>query len=524
MSKITALLAGRVLLPPLSTAAAKTLAGALGKAAGGEVYPQSLVAQAGIIYFLCRRSGEKYLGLAWEAGRRPAAEKDFLGETQKITVSGISLRLKIAPLDPPNALALRQRLAYCAPRLLGNRAAFGCGDRLGIATPGHIRALRGSGLGAIFAQQSARELARTNRTPLEVLDCATWGVFQEGWREGYGADADHLKTPADIDAFLAAGFTFFTLDPGDKVVSGAETLSAAEIIKQFKALPWKALAATGADWRKTYLDREFSFGKDLRVAFSEETLFRAAVKYGAAIAHIADLYRHLLSRKRPFELEISVDETATPTALSEHFFVANELQRLGVQWVSLAPRFVGKFEKGVDYIGDLIQFSVTCRRHAQLARALGDYKISLHSGSDKFSIYPVFARFVGERAHIKTAGTSYLEALRTITELDPSLFREILEFACERYPKDRASYHVSAELYEVPKTDDLPDSALPAFLEHFDTREVLHVTFGSVLTAKAGKGYRFRERLLAVLRENEESYYAALETHFRRHIKPFARR
>jgi len=522
MSRLAALLAGRILLPPLSPAATKTLAGALGKAAGGVVYHQSIAAQAGMIYFLFRRNGEKHLGLIWEAGHRRAAEKDFLGETQKITISGIPLHLKIAPLDPPNALALRQRLAFCAPRLLGNRAAFGCGDRLGIATPGHIRAMGGSGLAAVFAQQSARELSRTGRTPMEVLDCATWGVFQEGWREGYGADADHLKTSADIDAFLAAGFTFFTLDPGDKVETAADSLPAEVIIKRFKSLPWKELATTGAVWRKTYLDREFSLGKDLWIVFNEETLLRAGVKYGAALAHIAALYRHLVSRKRPFELEISVDETATPTSLSEHFFVANELRRLRVKWVSLAPRFVGKFEKGVDYIGDLIQFSVTCRRHAQLSRALGDYKISLHSGSDKFSIYPVFARFVGERAHIKTAGTSYLEALRVITELDPTLFREILEFACEHYPKDRASYHVSAELYEVPKTEDLPDSALPAFLEHFDTREVLHVTFGSVLTAKAGKAYRFRNRLLRVLQENEESYYSALEAHFRRHIQPFA--
>jgi hypothetical protein len=98
------------------------------------------------------------------------------------------------------------------------------GDRLGLATPGHVRAVRatGSSIAPIFAQQSIREMARTGRTPQQVMDDATWGAFLEGWTGGVGADADHLKTPADIDACLAAGFTFYTIDPGAHVDNRAD--------------------------------------------------------------------------------------------------------------------------------------------------------------------------------------------------------------------------------------------------------------------------------------------------------------
>jgi len=185
-----------------------------------------------------------------------------------------------------------------------------------------------------------------------------------------------------------------------------------------------------------------------------------------------------------------------------------------VRWVSLAPRFVGRFEKGVDYIGDLGRFEEEFARHAAIARTLGPYKLSLHSGSDKFSIYPIIARHAGDLVHLKTAGTSYLEALRAIAQVDAALFREILAFARQRYDQDKATYHVSADPGRVPPPETLPDSALAEVLDTFDGRQVLHVTFGSVLG-------RFGDRLLAALREHEEVYYAMLEAHFRRHLAAF---
>jgi len=228
-----------------------------------------------------------------------------------------------------------------------------------------------------------------------------------------------------------------------------------------------------------------------------------------------------------FELEMSVDETETPTSIEEHFFIASELRRLGVQWVSLAPRYVGRFEKGVDYIGDpsivseaasgqaLAEFEAELARHAAIARTLGPYKLSIHSGSDKFSIYPIFARHTRGLVHLKTAGTSYLEALRVVAQVEPALFRQILAYAIERYPEDRATYHVSAELARAPMPDTLADADLPALLDQFDARQVLHVTFGSMLD-------RFGKEILGVLAAHEEAHYAALEVHFDKHLSPFA--
>ncbi|HKI57085.1 MAG TPA: tagaturonate epimerase family protein, partial [Trueperaceae bacterium] len=216
-----------------------------------------------------------------------------------------------------------------------------------------------------------------------------------------------------------------------------------------------------------------------------------------------------------FDFEVSVDETGTPTSPAEHAFLALELRRLGIAWVSLAPRFPGRFEKGVDYIGDVTALATELKRHAEIARALGPYKLSLHSGSDKFSVYGPFTAATGGLAHLKTAGTSYLEALRVIAGTSPALFREILAFARVRYPTDKASYHISARLDRVPEDRDLADGDLPGLVGAFDARQVLHVTFGSVLEA-------FGEHVHAELVAHEEAHYAALEAHFVRHIAPFA--
>jgi hypothetical protein len=422
----------------------------------------------------------------------------------------------LCPLTAANAAALRDRLPWLKPQPLGLKLSAGCGDRLGLATPGHLRAVRNAGnIAPILAQQSMRENARTCRSPQEVLDDAMWGVFQEGWREPWGADADHLKTTADIDLCVASGYTFYTVDPGDHVDNEAHTAPMEVLREKLHALPWTELDDTPNGLHERYLGVEFEV-EDLVLEFDEITLARAAAKYGRAIAHTVRMYRHVASVMggRAFELEVSVDETETPTSPQEHFFVANELRRLGAQWVSLAPRYIGRFEKGVDYIGNLDAFDAELAKHATIARVLGPYKLSIHSGSDKFSVYPLYARHAGRLVHLKTAGTSYLEALRAIAGVDPGLFRRILAFARERYEEDRLTYHVSANVDKVARPETLADDALATVLDLFDGREVLHVTFGSVLD-------RFGEELLAALDADEEAYYTALEAHFDRHLAPF---
>lgn len=519
MSSILELLRVEAVAPAPSLAEADKLAGELARLSDlSSIYPRSITAAARCLYFLGRRDTTKWLGVLSQEGR-PA----FQGNQRTVTIEGISFTLQLCPTNHANAVALRQVLPFTSPQVLGLKKSVGCGDRLGVATPGHVRAVRKHSLAPIFAQQSIREMARSRRTPEEVLDDATWGVFQEGWRAGFGADADHLKTIEDIDRCVAAGFTFYTIDPGDHVDNAADTDGPAALLEKVERLPWEVLEASPAKLRDQYLGKRIDLG-DFSLTFDEAALLRAAAKYGRAVAHTVVMYRHLAHQMagRPFELEMSVDETETPTSVLEHLFVASELRRLGVEWVSLAPRFVGRFEKGVDYIGDLAEFEASFTQHVAVMRHLGPYKLSLHSGSDKFSIYPIFAQHAGEFVHLKTAGTSYLEALRAVAGIDPALFREILAFALERYDEDRATYHVSAAPKKVPRPNQLADDELTSVLDQFDGRQVLHVTFGSVLTATDETGaYRFRDRLLEALKADEEAYYAALEVHFERHLAPF---
>lgn len=466
------------------------------------VYERSVVDHEGTTFFLARSQGEKVLGIVGDAA-----------SLEHITDHGGSVQL--CPLTPANAAVLRRRLPWLRPQALALRTSAGCGDRLGLATPGHIRAVRQvGGIAPIFAQQSMRENARTGRSPQDVVDDAMWGVFQEGWRDLWGADADHLKTTEDVDLCVAAGYTFYTIDPGDHVDNDAHTASLAVLQAKLQALPWPVLEDSLAALHERYLDRPFEV-EGLVLHFDEIALARAAAKYGRAIAHTVGMYRHLRAQLEDFELEMSVDETDTPTSVGEHFFIARELDRLGVQWVSLAPRYIGRFEKGVDYIGDLAEFESYLARHAAIARVLGPYKLSIHSGSDKFSIYPIIAHHTRGLVHLKTAGTSYLEGLRTIALVDPAFFREILALAIVRFPEDRATYHVSAQVANVPAPDTLVDADLPGVLDQFDAREVLHVTFGSVLD-------RHGARLLAGLRAHEDAHYGMLDAHFLRHLSPFA--
>ncbi len=484
------------------------------------VYPSSVFQQGELTYALGEpKPGQRRLVIVAPSASRVLEQ--FAGETSE----GAAGTVLIGPLASHNAAALRSQVSWLNPVTLGLGTSAGFGDRLGIATSGHLRALREAGghIAPIPAQQSIREMARTGRSPQQVMDDAMWGIFAEGWCAGFAADADHLKTTEDIDRCVAAGYTFYTFDPGEHVDNTADTAPLATLHQKFETLPWLALEDSPEDLLARYLAPRDVDGRVIQ--FDGETLTRASVKYGRAITHVARLYRHLatVGSGRAWEVEVSVDESETPTAPAEHVYFANELRRLGVRWVSLAPRYVGRFEKGVDYIGDLDAFTASFAIHAAIARTLGPYKLSLHSGSDKFSIYEIAARETRGVVHLKTAGTSYLEALRTIAQVQPDLLRAIYAFSLERYETDRASYHVSAELQRAPTPEDLPDTAVPVLLDQFDARQILHVTFGSILTAQdPGGRRRFYDRMMEVLHAHPEAYAANLKSHFLRHLHPFA--
>jgi hypothetical protein len=417
------------------------------------------------------------------------------------------------PLTPENAAALRERLPWLKPQPLGLATSFGFGDRLGLATPGHIAAVQGTGIAPIFAQQSVRENTRTGRTPQIVLDDAMWAIFAADWRAPWGADADHVKEISDLPPFIAASYSFYTIDPNEYVDNAAHTDAIETLKAKVTDLPWEELGISWEGLVQLYGAAPIQLDR-ITLEFQEETLLRAAAKYGRAIAHIKSVSDYLVEHVNQFDLEASVDETDTPTSAEEHYYIASELRRLKVPFTSLAPRFIGSFEKGVDYVGGIAEFDRELEKHAAVMHAIGGYKLSIHTGSDKFSIYPSIAQQAHNLVHVKTAGTSYLEALRVIATIDKPFFREILDFSRSRYDTDRATYHVSGTVDNVPPAASLTDKELLSLFDQFDARQVLHVTFGSVLDD-------YGARLKAVLKANLGLYDQYLQIHFKRHLKPF---
>lgn len=483
------------------------------------VYRSSFQESDGQLYVLVRRKQEKRLVII--GTEEPKCEVDGAFDWKDTTVY-------VCPLSSKNAEYLRETFSWLRPQPLGRQSAIGCGDRLGLATPGHIRACRSAGVLPVLAQQSIREMKRTGRCPQEVLDDACWAAFQEGYTDGFGADADHLKTKADIDVCVGAGYTMYTIDPSDHVDDEADHLEGDALSDRFRSLPWDVLETTP----EACLDRYTGEAVDVEgradtvsLDIDAEMGMRAAVKYGAAIAHTKRMASHLAAEyeKRrageDFDLEMSVDETSSPTRPHEHYFVAAELERLGIKVTSLAPRFVGSFEKGIDFVGDLEAFEDSFTAHAAIAKANGGYKLSIHSGSDKFSVYPIIGRHAGDYVHLKTAGTSFLEALRIPARHAPDFFRRIVGFAFDRFDEDRKTYHVTTDLDVIPAPEGVSDDALEdTYLEEENGRQLLHITYGSILSAVGPDGPQFRDRLFELLNRYEEEHYDVLETHFLDHI------
>ena len=195
-----------------------------------------------------------------------------------------------------------------------------------------------------------------------------------------------------------------------------------------------------------------------------------------------------------------------------HLFVAMELRDRGIEITSLAPRFVGEFQKGIDYIGDLEQLEAQIRQHARIADQFG-YKLSIHSGSDKFSAFPMIGRLTGGRFHLKTSGTNWLVAVGTIALCAPDLYRKMHQKALLHFEEARQFYHVSANLTEVEPLDQVLDADLIKYLANDHSRQLLHITYGYLL-----RDPQLKEAIVRVLQEQEELYHSRLVDHIGRHL------
>ena len=470
---------------------------------GACVYRRSIHSVDGILYFMGRRAVEKSLYLV----REKPFTSDFTGENAR--TGGVSILR--ADLSPQNAQRLHQGFPFTAPVSLRDRTTtIGCGDRLGLATPGHLRGLSGYDVAPVLAQQSIRELTLARRTFPGVVADVTFLVFQEGYRRGYGADGDHLKTTADIDAALEAGMPMITLDLSDVMSAGPAGWSAARVEEEFGKLG----AETRSRVEETYADKRFRVGSH-EIHFSALEARRCALMYLKALDFSKDADSHVRARRgNRYDLEISIDETTAPTLPEHHLFIARELAARGVMVSSLAPRFVGEFQKGIDYIGDVAAFEKQLAVHCGIAKAAGGYKISVHSGSDKFSVYPAIGRHTGMRLHLKTAGTSWLQAVLVIARVNPALFRRIFARALASFADASKLYHVTTNAAAIPDIGSLSDRQLPDLLAAKDSRQLLHITYGGLLTDA-----EIRAGIYTTLQENEDAHYAAVQEHMEKHVR-----
>lgn len=414
----------------------------------------------------------------------------------------------LAPLVHENAALLRKLFPFTAPKpVLGNDRSVGVGDRLGIAGPGHIRVFGRFDASPVLAQQSVRELTLTNRTFSDVLDAATFAVFREDFTRPFGADGDHLKTDAEVQTALDAGYTMITLDCSEKIRNDVAAMTRAEVDAAYRPDP---------ELEALYCGRTFCV-ESKRIEFDEETFRRAVLIYQAALGHAAHIYETLI-KSSAADFELSIDETMTPTTPAQHYFVASELVRRNVRFATIAPRFCGEFQKGVDYIGDLAQFEAELAVHAAIARHF-NYKLSIHSGSDKFSVFALIGKHTRGRFHIKTAGTNWLEAMRVAAAADPALYREVHAFALSAFPQATKYYHVTTNLANIPPLGTLADAELPRLFELNDARQLIHITYGQILGAKDASGAPlFSERLYRLWREHAGLYAERLDAHIGKHL------
>lgn len=475
-----------------------SLLGLLGGLDGAKVYERSAAAAEGTACAIVRTGLDKRLAVA---GDRAA---DFCGEQ----AGGV----KLCPLSVENAQALQALFPFTRPRShAGHAFTMGLGDRLGLATPGHVRAIAGQDVYPVLAQQSIRELTLTNRTFADVIAAAAFGVFQEGYRDGYGADGDHLKTKEEIKYALESGCTMITLDCSEHIDIHAAALSDAQVEAAYAALP----ADVRAHYEAEYLGRALPIVGELTAA----QLHRIVLVFYRAVRHAESCYRYIDEiRTADVDFELSIDETRTITTPAEHFIVAQELARQGVKPVSVAPHFSGEFEKGVEYQGDLNAFYRDFVAHQQIADHFG-YKLSVHSGSDKFSVFSTVGRVTGGRVHVKTAGTNWLEAMRVVAAHDPALYRRAHKFAIERRSEAEKYYHVSTNPQDIPNIELQSDAYLPEYLDLPASRQTLHIAYGLLLNEKW-----FADAFFPFMAAHEEEYYAGLVRHIGRHLRYLAAR
>ena len=291
---------------------------------------------------------------------------------------------------------------------------FGVGDRFAHQAQAQLRAFEqmwqaGAEVVPVW-NKSYREHKTVGSEPESVRNAAQHAVETLNWKNGYYVDADHIRLDT-VDAFLPTS-DFFTIDVADSIGQPAVESDVNAFVEKHLGLMGR-LTIPG-------IDEPFVIGRP--------DVERIAGKYLKAVQDAGAIYRHIAEKKGEgnFITEVSMDETDSPQTPTELLVILAALAHEGVPAQTIAPKFTGRFNKGVDYVGNLEQFAKEFREDlAVIAFAVKQYnlpdtlKLSVHSGSDKFSIYKLIREALAEfdaGLHIKTAGTTWLEEVIGLAE------------------------------------------------------------------------------------------------------------
>ena len=402
---------------------------------------------------------------------------------------------------------------------------IGVGDRFAHQAAAQLQAcvkLAEQGIEVIPVwNKSNREHSFIGSEPQSVYDAAKAAVDALGWERGWHVDADHINMDT-VDNYLSCS-DFFTIDVADFIGQTPEGDAVAAFVKKHPEL----LGSVSIE------------GIDAPFDISREYVEEDAGKYLRAVAEAGTIYRHIEANKDDFIAEVSMDETDAPQTPPELLIILAALADEGVQLQTIAPKFTGRFNKGVDYVGDLPQFEKEFNDDlAVIAHAIAKYglpanlKLSVHSGSDKFSIYPIIGdaiRRTGAGVHVKTAGTTWLEELIGLAEAGGDglgLAKEIYANALENVDAMCEPYAsvIDIDSAKLPTADEVAGwsgdqyaNALrhvqehPEFNQHF--RQLLHIAFK--LADKEGARYtdHLKANAVEVGKNVTENLY---DRHFKR--------
>lgn len=414
-----------------------------------------------------------------------------------------------------------------AGRLKLAKYSVGVGDRFAHQAKAQLRACmlaEEDGIEVIPVwNKSNREHSIIGSQPETVLAAAKAAVRELGWKHAFHIDADHI-TLQTVERFLAAS-DFFTVDVADAIGKPAEDSD----IETFVTCHPELL-------------QEISLrGLEAPIRLTRGDVMTIARKYLFAVQDAGRIYRHIEAAKGAgnFITEVSMDETDLPQTPDELLVIFAGLADEKIPVQTIAPKFTGRFNKGVDYVGDPLQFEKEFRSDvAVIEHVVGTYhlpdelKLSIHSGSDKFSIYPAVRRALrdfGAGVHLKTAGTTWLEELIGLAEAGGeglSLAKEVYAQAYEHRDELCVPY---ATVIDIDPAKLPSPSAVSAWtsqqyanaLRHDQScaefnaslRQLLHV--GYKVAAKMG------ERYLAMLDACEESIARNVTANlYERHFRP----